>query len=220
MNKSSLSAFSTTLALAIVFSNLLIAGEQQYIEPPILHKEIELQRQSQAKSAKEQSAQLEEKRITKENVKTGSARIEEKRVAKENAKTESARMKEQKRVIAEKEKLAIEIEEKRIAAEKEKDKNEEEMSYSQYMLHRMDEYKKGNGRTAISENVNNNTSNAHTDDVAAAKKFLARLPAACSSSHMYTSIDGTVNLRVICNGSNQSMDGLISVKDGVLIDVR
>jgi hypothetical protein len=101
MNKSSLFLFSTTLA--IVFSNLLIAGEI-YTEPPILHKEIELQKQSEAKKAREQASRAEE----------------EKGIAKENAKAQAERVAEEKKVAAERERLAKEAEAKRVPAERER----------------------------------------------------------------------------------------------------
>jgi hypothetical protein len=56
-----------------------------------------------------------------------------------------------------------------------------------------------------------NTARAKSSDVAQAERFLADLPSACSSSHAHASTDGTVNIRIICNGSGKSMDGIVSI---------
>lgn len=63
---------------------------------------------------------------------------------------------------------------------------------------------------------------ANPSDVAQAENFLRDLPAACSGSHAYASSDGTVNIRVICIGStkSESMDGLITIKNGVVTQVK
>ena len=61
---------------------------------------------------------------------------------------------------------------------------------------------------------------ADPSDVTQAETFLAELPAACSESHGYASKDGTVNIRIICNGSSNSMNGLISIKNGVVTKIQ
>jgi len=61
---------------------------------------------------------------------------------------------------------------------------------------------------------------ANPSDVAQAEKFLAGLPVACSDSHAYASNDGTVNIRIICNGASKSMDGLVTIKNGVVTKIR
>lgn len=62
--------------------------------------------------------------------------------------------------------------------------------------------------------------NAKASDVAVAERFLSSLPAACSSSYAYASSDGTVHIRTICSGNGKAMDGLISIKDGLVTKVR
>lgn len=191
--------------LLITFQRFLIAGEQ-HTEPPILHKEIELKEQSQSKKAKEQAAQLkEEQRIAKEYAKAQAERAaEEKQVA-----AERERLAEAQRVIAERERLAKEAEAQRVAQEKAIREEEEKQ---------LDDLKKGANERAKQRRLIEGQ--ASPSDIESAKKFLARLPSACSSSGMSTSADGTVNIRLICNGSNQSMDGLISIKNGVLTHIE
>jgi hypothetical protein len=63
-------------------------------------------------------------------------------------------------------------------------------------------------------------SNGNPSDVAQAEKFLAGLPPACSTSYAYASATGTVNIRTICNGSGKSMDGLVSIKNGVVTQIQ
>lgn len=63
---------------------------------------------------------------------------------------------------------------------------------------------------------------ANPSDVAQAEKFFKDLPNACSGSYAYASDDGTVNIRVICIGStkSESIDGLITIKNGVVTQVK
>jgi len=75
-------------------------------------------------------------------------------------------------------------------------------------------------RSNSSSSAVQNAGSATLSDVAQAESFLKSLPAACSASHAYTSDDGTVNIRTICNGSGESMDGLISIKNGVVTKIR
>lgn len=191
--------------LLITFQRFLIAGEQ-HTEPPILHKEIELKEQSQAKKAKEQAAQLkEEQRIAKEYAKAQAERAaEEKKVA-----AERGRLAEAQRVITEKERLTKEAEAQRVAQEKAALEAEEKQ---------FDQIKSAVAEKARQERLIEGQ--ASPSDIESAKKFLADLPPACSSSRMSISADDTVNIRVICNGSNQSMDGLISIKNGVLTHIE
>ena len=65
-----------------------------------------------------------------------------------------------------------------------------------------------------------NAASANPDDVAQADKFLSGLPPACSASYAYASNDGTVNIRVICSGSGKSMDGLVSIKNGIVTKIQ
>uniref|UniRef100_UPI0040567393 hypothetical protein n=1 Tax=Candidatus Electronema sp. TaxID=2698783 RepID=UPI0040567393 len=61
---------------------------------------------------------------------------------------------------------------------------------------------------------------ANPSDLSQADKFLADLPAACSGSYKYVGSDGAVNIRIICDGNGQKMDGLIVIKNGVVTQVR
>ncbi len=65
-----------------------------------------------------------------------------------------------------------------------------------------------------------NASYANSSDVAQAEKFLDSLPGACSKSYAYASTNGVVNIRIICKGSGQSMDGLITIQNGVVTQVK
>ncbi len=61
---------------------------------------------------------------------------------------------------------------------------------------------------------------AHPSDLAQANKFLAELPPACSGSYKYVSSDGTVNIRIKCDGNGKKMDGLVAIKNGVVTKVK
>ena len=65
-----------------------------------------------------------------------------------------------------------------------------------------------------------NASSASPSDVAQAEKFLADMPAACSDSSGWASSDGTVTVHMLCNGNGKSMDGMISIKNGVVTKVK
>ncbi len=60
----------------------------------------------------------------------------------------------------------------------------------------------------------------NSSDVTVAEKFLNDLPAACSASSASASSDGTINIRILCNGNGKSMDGLVSIKNGIVTKVR
>lgn len=200
--KNSLVLFLTILS--VIFSSFLIAG-QQYGEPPILHKEVELKRQSEIKNAREQAILIEEeKQIAKENEE------QEKRLAKTRAE-------QNKRLAIEREKLAKEAELKRLANI---EKNEEEAKL------KAEEKQENEIKSAVAEKIRQERlagGQSSSSDVAAARNFLAKLPPACSSSRMSTSADGTVTIRITCDGSAagvESMDGLIQVKNGVLTKIE
>ena len=65
-----------------------------------------------------------------------------------------------------------------------------------------------------------NASNASASDVAHAEQLLKGLPPACSASNAWATGDGTVNIRTICNGNGRSMDGMVSIKNGVVTQVK
>lgn len=61
---------------------------------------------------------------------------------------------------------------------------------------------------------------ASPSDLSQANKFLADLPSACSGSYKSVGPDGSVNIRVICDGNGKKMDGLVVIKNGVVTKVR
>jgi hypothetical protein len=63
---------------------------------------------------------------------------------------------------------------------------------------------------------------ANPTDVSQAEKFLKDLPEECSGSYAYASVDGTINIRLICIGStkSESIDGLITIKNGAVTQVK
>lgn len=77
----------------------------------------------------------------------------------------------------------------------------------------------GSGSSGSSSRVRD-AAYASPSDVSQAENFLASLPAACSASYAYASSDGTVNIRTICSGNDQSMDGLVAIKNGVVTHIQ
>jgi hypothetical protein len=65
-----------------------------------------------------------------------------------------------------------------------------------------------------------NSALANPSDIAQAESFLADLPAACSGSNAYVTDDGTVNIRVICTNGGTAVNGLVSVKNGLVTKIR
>lgn len=65
-----------------------------------------------------------------------------------------------------------------------------------------------------------NAAKANPSDVSQAEKFLADLPPACSASYASVADDGTVNIRIICNGSGKSTNGSISIKNGLVTQAQ
>jgi hypothetical protein len=62
---------------------------------------------------------------------------------------------------------------------------------------------------------------ANSSDVQQAKNFLEDLPQpACSGSSAYVKSDGTVVINVRCSGNNQSTNGTIEIKDGIVKNVE
>jgi hypothetical protein len=61
---------------------------------------------------------------------------------------------------------------------------------------------------------------ANPSDLAQANKFLADLPPACSASYKYVASDGTVNIRLKCDGNGKKMDGLVAIKNGVVTKIQ
>lgn len=118
--------------LTIIFSNLAVTAES-YTEPPILHKEIELKQQSEAKKAREEAAyqaarEAEQKRMAEE----------QKRMAEKREKLQESREAEEKRIANERAKKQAELEAelKRIAEqEAEKKRTQEEKRTIQRIIH-------------------------------------------------------------------------------------
>ena len=61
---------------------------------------------------------------------------------------------------------------------------------------------------------------AKPSDLAQADKFLAELPAACAASSRYVGADGTVNIRIKCDGNGKQVDGLVTIRNGVVTKIR
>ncbi|MDX2299414.1 MAG: hypothetical protein NW204_06790 [Xanthomonadaceae bacterium] len=61
---------------------------------------------------------------------------------------------------------------------------------------------------------------ASRSDLAQADRFLAELPSACSGSYKYVGSDGTVNIRVKCDGNGKKMNGLVTIKNGIVTNVQ
>jgi hypothetical protein len=61
------------------------------------------------------------------------------------------------------------------------------------------------------------TVTANPSDLADARKLLESMPQpACAGSGMSIAPDGTVIIRVVCNGNGQSMNGRIEIKNGIV----
>jgi hypothetical protein len=65
-----------------------------------------------------------------------------------------------------------------------------------------------------------NASRARASDVAEAEKFLSTLPPACSMSRAYAGVDRTVHVRIVCAGSGKAVDGSVSIRNGVVTDIK
>jgi hypothetical protein len=65
-----------------------------------------------------------------------------------------------------------------------------------------------------------NSQSASPDDVRETNNFLSRLPPACSNSYANTLPDGTVSIRIICNDQSKAVDGLVEIKNGIVIRIR
>jgi hypothetical protein len=65
-----------------------------------------------------------------------------------------------------------------------------------------------------------NASRARASDVAEAEKFLASLPDACSMTRAFATSDGTVHIRILCNGSGKAVDGLVSIRNGIVTNIK
>ena len=61
---------------------------------------------------------------------------------------------------------------------------------------------------------------ANPADLAQADKFLKDLPKSCGSSSKSVDADGAVSIRIKCDGNGKKMDGLVSIKDGIVTRVE
>ena len=61
---------------------------------------------------------------------------------------------------------------------------------------------------------------ANSEDARQAKEFLSSLPAACNRSRASASRDGTVTIRLSCEGANKALSGQIKIKNGVVTEVQ
>ena len=73
---------------------------------------------------------------------------------------------------------------------------------------------------AFADSKVRDASYANRSDVVQAEKFLESLPEACSASYAYASTNGTVNIRLICKDSGKSTDGLVTIKNGVVTQIK
>lgn len=65
-----------------------------------------------------------------------------------------------------------------------------------------------------------NESYANQEDTKQAKQFLASLPDACSGSRATVARNGTVTIRLSCEGNNNSMRGSIKIRNGIVTKVQ
>jgi hypothetical protein len=63
-------------------------------------------------------------------------------------------------------------------------------------------------------------STANSSDLDAADHFLAGLPASCSGSYRTVGSDSEVNIKTRCDGNGQKMDGLVTIRNGVITKVE
>jgi len=61
---------------------------------------------------------------------------------------------------------------------------------------------------------------ANPADLKQADEFLAKLPKSCSGSSKSVATDGTVNIRIKCDGDGKKMDGMVAIKDGIVTEVQ
>lgn len=90
-----------------------------------------------------------------------------------------------------------------------------------YRIKRLENLRLSNMPIGTKSSVPNSTSNkfANPSDIQEAKKFLREIPSACSGNYSVKA-DGTIVIRVKCTGNNQSMDGIIEIKDGVVKNIE
>lgn len=206
--------YLSVTALTMIFTNQLFAEE-----PPILQQEVEFRTQLEIKRSQERLME-QERRMAQEQAEAEAEAIRQKEAKQRAAdqarlakKAEAKRLAEQQ---GEKDKVAVELKDNRLAAEK---KKQEETDSYQQLLRRMDEYKTADKPSMVSGN-NLNEFTATPSDLALAKGFLNKLPLECSSSYVTVATNNAVNIRIVCYGSNQSMDGLISIKNGILTHIK
>lgn len=65
-----------------------------------------------------------------------------------------------------------------------------------------------------------NASYAKASDVQEAEKFLAQIPEACSNTRATAAADGTITIRLLCNGNGKSMDGSVSIKNRIVTELK
>jgi hypothetical protein len=62
---------------------------------------------------------------------------------------------------------------------------------------------------------------ANPNDLADGRKLLQSIPhPQCDESNMFVGQDGTVIVKVICNGNGKSMDGRIEIKNGIVTNIK
>ncbi|NKF24788.1 hypothetical protein [Solimonas marina] len=61
---------------------------------------------------------------------------------------------------------------------------------------------------------------ANPADIQQADKFLAKLPPSCASSSKAVGADGAVTITIKCDGNGKKMNGVVSIKDGVVTKIE
>ena len=74
--------------------------------------------------------------------------------------------------------------------------------------------------TLLVSGISAYAANAKPSDLAQADKFLAELPAVCATSSRYVGADGSVHIRIKCDGNGKQVDGLVAIKNGIVTKIR
>ncbi len=74
--------------------------------------------------------------------------------------------------------------------------------------------------TVLASGISAYAANAKPSDLAQADKFLAELPAVCAASSRSVGSDGSINIRIKCDGNGKKIDGLVAIKNGIVTKIR
>jgi hypothetical protein len=61
---------------------------------------------------------------------------------------------------------------------------------------------------------------ANPNDIYEAKKFLRNLPEACKETKAWVKSDGTVHVKLYCNGNGHYTNGYVEIKNGKITEVK